>query len=309
LKAWSGNNSTIAGRGRWAKSSKSSALSKDENRRRKMTIENTTIQATTTTAKKRGWAGKLLRIALVTGLILVVGLFTAHVVWKRSGSGKWQLEIDKDGVQVYSIKLPGSTLKQFRAVGRVKTSLQHVVAVFTDSSLQHCNDWMHDCLTSSVIEPWNAADHYWLALYRAELPWPLSPREFVVKLQFSQDPESKTLFIDVTDVPELLPQDKCCVRVRIHNRWRWTPLKNGEVEVEVVENFDARIPYILHNAQAKSLWGIMSSLPALMDGKQYPAQDPDEKYDFVQEPATETAAAESCELNTAGCQPLRHAAK
>jgi hypothetical protein len=262
----------------------------EENRRRKMAIENTIIQGTTTaTVKKHGWAGKLLRIALVTGFVLVVGLLTAHVLWKRSGSGKWQLEIDKDGVQVYSMKSPGSTLKQFRAVTRAKTSLQHVVAVFTDTSLQHCNDWMHNCLTSLAIEPWNADGHYWLALYRAAPGWPFAPREFVIKLQFTQDPQSKTLFIDVTDVPELLPPDKCCVRVRIHNRWRWTPLKNGEVEVEVLENFDAGIPYILHNAQAESLWGIMSSVPGLMDREKFPVKDPDEKYDFVQEPGTETA--------------------
>ena len=275
-----------------------------------MTIENTTIQATTATKKKRGWAGKLLRVALVTSLVLVVGLFTAHVVWKRSGSGKWELAIDKDGVQVYTMKLPGSTLKQFRAVTRAKTSLQHVVAVFTDTSLQHCNDWMHDCLISSVIEPWNAGGHYWIALYRAETPRPFSPRDFVVKIQFSQDPESKTLFIDVTDVPDILPPDKCCVRVtHMNNRWRWTPLKNGEVEVEVLENFDAQIPYILHNAQAKGLWEIMSRVPGLMDREKYPEKDPDAMFDFVQEPSTETAAAQSCELTMAGCQPLRHAAK
>src|ERR1051326_4737495 len=115
-----------------------------DNRRRKMAIENTTIQSTiAATAKKRGWGRKLLRIALVTGLILVVGYFTATAVWKRSGSGKWQLEIDKDGVQVYSKKSPGATLKEFRAVTKVKTSLQHVVAVFTDSSLQHCRSEEH----------------------------------------------------------------------------------------------------------------------------------------------------------------------
>lgn len=255
-----------------------------------MAIENTTIQGTTTaTGKKRGWARKLFRIALVTGLILVIGLFTAHVIWKRSGSGKWQLEIDKDGVQVYSMKTPGSTFKQFRAVTKAKTSLQHVVAVFTDDSLQHCNDWMHDCLNSSAIEPWNPAGHYWLAFYRATPGRPFSPREFVIKLQFSQDPQSKSLFIDVTDIPDRLPPDKCCVRVRMHNRWRWTPLKNGEVEVEVLENFDAGIPYLLHNAQAGPLWGIMKSLPDLMNREKYPVKDPDEKYDFVQEPRTEVA--------------------
>jgi hypothetical protein len=255
-----------------------------------MTIENTTIQSTTTaTEKKRGWAGKLLRIALVTGLVLVVGLFTAHVVWKSSGSGKWQLEIDKDGVQVYSMKSPGSTLKQFRAVTRAKTSLQHVVAVFIDTNLQHCNDWMKNCLTASAIEPWNAEGHYSLALYREDFGWPFSPREFVIKLQFTQDPQSKTLFLDVTDVPELLPPDKCCVRVHIHNRWRWTPLRNGEVEVELQENFDSGIPSFLHNAQAKPLWGIISRVPGLMDREKYPEKDPDEQFNFVQEPGAETS--------------------
>lgn len=255
-----------------------------------MAIQGTTIQDTpTATLKKRGWAGKLLRIALVTGFVLAVGLFTAHLVWKSSGSGKWQLEIDKDGVQVYSMKTPGSTLKEFRAVTKVKTSLQHVVAVFTDSSLQHCNDWMHDCLVSTAIEPWNPVGHYWLAFYRATPGRGFAPREFVIKLQFSQDPQTKTLFIDVTDVPDRLPPDKCCVRVLIHNRWRWTPLKNDEVEVEVLEKFDAGIPYLLHNAQAEPLWGIMKSLPDLMDEKKFPVQDPDTKYDFVQELRTETA--------------------
>ena len=251
-----------------------------------MTIENTTIQATTATRKKRGWMGKLLRITLVTGFVLVVGLLTAHVVWKRSGSGKWQLEVDKDGVQVYTMKLPGSTLKHFKAVGRVKTSLQRVVTVFTDSSFQHCHDIMSNCLISSVVEPWNADGHYWVGRVRAGLPPPFLPRELVMKDHFSQDPQSKTLFIEITAAPELLPPDKCCVRVtHMNNRWRWTPLKNGEFEAEVVEDMDAQLPYILWNARAKEVQKIMSTVQGMMDRK----KGADEKFDFVQEPETETA--------------------
>lgn len=274
-----------------------------------MTIENATIQATTTTKKKRSFARTLLRIALVTSFVLAVGLFTAHLVWKSSGSGKWRLEIDKDGVQVYSMKSPGSTLKHFRIVGRLKTTLHHVVAVFTDNSLQHCQEWL-DCTSASTIEPWNPEGHYMIALYHVDLfPRPVSAREFLLKYQFSQDPQSKALSIDVTAVPELLPEDKCCVRVtHLHNTWLWTPLKDGEVKVEVVEDTDLLVPYLLANARAKLVWEFMSAVPGLMDRERYPNEN--EKFDFVQEPATETAAAiESCKLTTAGCQPLRHAAK
>jgi len=68
------------------------------------------------------------------------------------------------------------------------------------------------------------------------------------------------------------------------NRWRWTPLKTGELEVEVVEDMDVRLPYILWNARAREVWKIMSTVQGLMDRK----RGPDEKFDFVQEPTAET---------------------
>jgi hypothetical protein len=252
-----------------------------------MAIENTTVQGTTmATPKKRGWVRKLFRFALITGLIMVVGLFMAHVIWKMSGSGKWQLALDKDGVQVYTMKVPGSTLKHFKAVGKVKTSLQRVMTVFTDSSMQHCHDIMSNCLTSSVVVPWNANDHYWVGAVRAGLPKPFAPRELVMKDQFSQDPQTKTLFIEITAAPDLLPPDNCCVRItQMDNKWRWTPLKNGEFEVEVIEDMDVKLPYILWNARTREVWKIMSTVQQLMDRK----QGPDGKFDFLQEPETEAA--------------------
>ena len=48
---------------------------------------------------------------------------------------------------------------------------------------------------------------------------------------------------------------------------------------------DVRVPYILWNARAREVWKIMSTVQALMDRK----RRPDEKFDFVQEPETETA--------------------
>ena len=107
-----------------------------------------------------------------------------------------------------------------------------------------------------------------------------------MKDHFSQDPQSKTLFIDITAVPELLPPDNCCVRVtHMDNKWHWTPIKNGEFEAEVVEDMDVRVPYILWNARAKEVWKIMSTVQKLMDRK----KGPDEKFDFLQEPETEAA--------------------
>jgi hypothetical protein len=193
------------------------------------------------------------------------------------------LQIDKDGVQVYAVKAPGSTLKHFRLVTHVKTSLNHVVAVFTDNSLDHCKEWLPSCTSSKPLELWNSQGLYTIIDYHMNLPLGFDPRQLILKYQFSQDPQTKALTIDVMAVPDMLPPDNCCVRItHYHNRWRWTPLKNGEVEVEIVEDFDPKLPYIMMNSRTNYLWKFMSRVPLLLEKEQYS----NESFNFILEPTT-----------------------
>ncbi|HZR59121.1 MAG TPA: START domain-containing protein [Terriglobales bacterium] len=241
------------------------------------------MKSAAATAKKSNWMGKFSKVALVIILVSIAGVSILHLIWKYSGSSQWKLELDKDGVQVYSLKSPGSTLKHYRIVSRIKTTLNRVVANFRDDSLQNCKDWIPGCASENTIESWNSQGQYSILDYRVNLPFPFSPRELVVKEQFSQDPQSKSVFIDVMAVPDALPEDKCCVRVtHMHNRWRWTPLKNGEVEVEIMEDMDPQLPYVLTNSRAAGLCKFLSRVPTLLNKEQYQNQ----KFDFIQEPST-----------------------
>ena len=98
---------------------------------------------------------KIATFVSLGALTLVAILSIAHLAWKNSGSNTWELEIDKNGVKVYSLKSPGSTLKQFKMVTRIKTTLNRAVASLVDTDLQKCKDWIKSCVSFQSVVPWN----------------------------------------------------------------------------------------------------------------------------------------------------------
>ena len=245
-----------------------------------MTTETAKIE---TLVSKRSLTRRLLKGTLILVGVFAAFLLAAHLIWKYSGSSQWQLEMDKSGIKIYSLKVPGSTLKQFRAVTRVKTTMNRVVAAMNDLSLENCAQWVPGCVMAKPIEPWNSQGLYSLTYYRMNASFPFSPRELVLKMQFSQDPRSKVITIDATAIPDRMPETKGCVLVKhMHNRWLWTPLKDGEVEAVVTSDVDPRLPYFLTNSvRVPSQFHIFSNLQTFLDKKRYD----DKTFPFIQEPA------------------------
>ena len=200
--------------------------------------------------------------ALLFGSALVLAiLVVAHFAWKYSGSNKWELIQEKNGVKVYALKVPGATREQFKAVGRIKTTLNQVVATMTDTSADACKQFVPGCVGGQILKPWDSQSLNVIQAFRVDLPrTPFSSREYVIKTQFSRDPQSKWLMVECTALPGVIPPNACCVRVTdMHNSWRFTPLENGELELEFLQNADIGAPYWLYNRITRAS---LSRLPA-----------------------------------------------
>jgi hypothetical protein len=202
-----------------------------------------------TMTQQRSVLRKIVKFLAYAVALVVVVLTIAHFAWKYSGSNQWELYLNKDGVAVYTLKVPGATRLQFKVVSRIRARLDPIVAVWTDTTTEGCRNFLRGCTTGKIFKPFDEQTLNYIQAYRLSIPkLSKKPMAMALKMQLSRDPRTKAIQMDVTSMPELLPTDGCCMNMgEVHNVWRVTPLENGMVEFQFIENDDPGIPYWMYN--------------------------------------------------------------
>ncbi|WP_024769842.1 SRPBCC family protein [Aquimarina macrocephali] len=224
-------------------------------------------------------------LVFVEILLLTFIISSIHSLWKNSGSGEWKMKSDKKGMVVYTLKVPGETWLKIKIVGRLKAKLASILTLMRNPDAAK-DVGMFDSYYINGSDPkLDGADPKQVYYtFKQKLFPPFKHREFVVKSEFSQDPVSKEMKFNFVAAPDKLPVNKRCHRVtKMHNRWRYTPLKNGEVEYEFV--YDAvdpggYFPYALANWLIPSMLPYaFAKMPKILDKEKYR----NAKVDYVQE--------------------------
>ena len=222
--------------------------------------------------------GRIKKI-LFRGLLALVALVAvAQLVYTFSGSKQWEFVGERQGVTVYSMKVPGENLKKFRGLVQVNASMSKIVMFMQDQENE---------LNVGFYKPREIGRDgpriQWTD-WRGEFPEPFKDRQFVVKHEFSQDPSNKQVFYQITATPDLVPPDDCCVRIpRMDNYWRLTPIGTGRTEIEWVIDMDVGgfLPYFVINASHPELmYDFASRLQGFFDQKKYD----NAHYDWIVEP-------------------------
>lgn len=193
------------------------------------------------TAKPKIWAKRLL-----FGIISLMAIaFAVKSIWTFSGSNRWELVGEKNGVKVYSWKTPGSPVKKFKGVVRVRSTLSGLLALASDRNIAKE-------MGSYDSHSLGGDEHLMYSSFRMDAypPFPFRPRESVFSALLYQSPQTKEILIEVRATPDKTPANACCFRVTdMNNSWRFTPLDNGEIEVEWILNEDLGgfVPDVLKN--------------------------------------------------------------
>lgn len=226
--------------------------------------------------KSKPWDRRLAKFLFRVSVSIVVLLFFAQLIWRFSGSNQWELVQAKDGIKIYSLKVPGSDLLQLRAIGRIHSTLSGVVAWMEDPDA--CK--VQGCTGAYEIERAGDQLHYYYFQYDYS---PFSKRDFVVSAQLYQNPNTKQVLISVAAAADKVPPRDGYFRVtNLNNQWRLTPLENGQVEVEVENNMDPGgfVPTALFNMKRpKGMYYILTHLESWVGGEKYQHA----KLGFIQE--------------------------
>jgi len=229
----------------------------------------------------------ILRIARRVGIGVLCFFGTLSILnwfWVSSGSNEWKLFKDAKGIQVYTLKAPGSSLVRMKAIMTLHgyTLSQLVAAMIDDNNVQNCKDWIPGCVGMHQIERFDPAtmSDSWMA--EMGMPWPMKTREFLYKSHLTQNKETKEVFIELIAAPGKVPTRKGYIRLdRIHNSWRYTPQPNGDILVENRQyvGFNGMMPdFLISMGMPPSVFVFLAEkLPGLLNKEQYRKA----KFDFI----------------------------
>jgi hypothetical protein len=208
------------------------------------------------------------RPVLLVALGIVGALGLMQLTYTFSGSGKWEFMEQRQGITVYLKKVPGENMKKFLAVFRIKSTLNQATAFLQDDNSEVADVGFYD---NHLLKQQGSLIRW--TTWKMRMPRYMSDRQFVVRHAFSQDPKTKEVLYTLDGTPNMIPEDKCCVRVkRMANSWRLVPLGNGEVEVHWVIDVDVGgwVPYFMLNRHfAYEMFDFGSSLQEIVNRAKY----------------------------------------
>lgn len=155
-------------------------------------------------------------------MVLPLPLFAAEVA-------EWELKRDRDGIQVYTGEVAGSPYDAVRSEALIEgVTLSSLVALVNDA--EACADWADRCAESYVVEQLSDTEAY--VYTHNDMPFPVRDRDVVVRMQWSQDPQSLAVRMNSTAVSGQV--DEIRSRLRLSNAtasWLFEPLADGSIKV------------------------------------------------------------------------------
>ncbi len=154
--------------------------------------------------------------------------FFSVAVFSGIAQDDWKLKSDKDGIRAYARKTEDSKINSIRIEADFAASLSRFVSVIID--VRAYDNWVYNSRSSRLLKQLSPTELYYYA--EVKFPWPATNRDFVSRVTVSQDPHSKIVTINASNVTGWEPIKKNIVRIENSvGKWTITPLGKNRVRV------------------------------------------------------------------------------
>lgn len=162
------------------------------------------------------------KVLLMSGIILWTCILSAQ----SDSATAWKLEKNQNGVQVYTRKIKGFKLKEFRALTTVEASPEFLLDIIR--AVDKYTDWMSHLEGSYIVKEVNENEIY--VYTESDVPWPFSNRDIVTHSLLYW--EGEKAMVKMTGMPEYIPVNKGIVRVpKSRGFWVFEPDENGHTTI------------------------------------------------------------------------------
>lgn len=157
-----------------------------------------------------------------------------------SVDAKWIKIKDENGIQVYSIAMQNTAIVKARAVAIINAPLEKIQRLV--DNLPQRPQWVPYLEHSKIIENISATQHVEYSLFAA--PWPASKRDFVYRVQRSQQQIDGYIELDyqMQSVEHTaIPLQSGLIRGEIFSSvYRLAAIDAGQTRVELIYHADPR---------------------------------------------------------------------
>ena len=193
---------------------------------------------------------------------------------------EWELQRDRDGIQVYTRAVENSKFKAVKSVMTMDSSLTELAALVRDA--QACPEWADLCKEARVIEEVSDTEMY-VYTYN-DLPWPVSDRDAVAHVTWTQDPQTLAVEMSAIVVADKLPKERGAVRLTYGvTGWTFTPTESGQIAIESRAHVDpagATPAWLTNRLLVDSPFTTMQSMRDVINTGRYA----DTTLEFIKEP-------------------------
>lgn len=110
---------------------------------------------------------------------------------------KWENVLEKDGVKVYSMEIPGSDVVAFRGTKVVKQPMDRLAFVLLNNDITTKKQWIDRLGEFKILEK-NSKHSVTYSSYN--LPWPISDRDFVVQALYKLNHQKNQFALELNSV-------------------------------------------------------------------------------------------------------------
>ncbi|WP_051085249.1 START domain-containing protein [Hahella ganghwensis] len=144
----------------------------------------------------------------------------------------WSLQKDQDGIQVYFKQVTGSSVKAFMGKAVMSASMSSILKVMQEA--ETCVEWVEGCAHAQTLEGGGFREFYQYAVNN--LPWPANDRDYVIKVQANDDPDTGIVEISLQAVEGLVPETRNTRLKNMDIRYTLNPLDDEHTAITWVQH-------------------------------------------------------------------------